>query len=74
VCTVIPYHNFRTGLTYQEVSDMVWSHSDDPVTWPLAHHTRRRHAVLGKWKQIKQELYRQYTENMTEQTATDLPF
>ena len=71
--TPTPYHKFRTGLTYQEVSGMVWSYSDNPATWPLAHHTRRRHTVLGKWKQLKQEMHREYCEQF-EQQPTDLPF
>lgn len=56
----LSYYEFRTGIRYQEVSDMVWSYQDDPATWPLAHHTKRRHTVLGKWRQIKQEMYAEY--------------
>ena len=67
---MISYAQFRTGLTYQEVSDMVWSHQDDPATWPLAHYTRRRHTVLGKWKQIKQEMY----AAQQQPEPTELPF
>jgi hypothetical protein len=48
----ISYNQFRTGYSWQEVREMVWGQSDDPSTWPLAHHTNRRHTVLGKWRQI----------------------
>lgn len=47
------YKAFRTGYTYHEVSDMLWY--SDP--WHCAHHTRRRHSVLGKWREIKKEMW-----------------
>lgn len=53
------YRDFRTGYTYKEVSDMIW-YSDE---WHPAHHTRRRHSVLGKWRQIKREMF-EYYQNM----------
>lgn len=68
---IIPYHKFRTGLTYQDVSDMVWSYQDDPATWPKAKATKRRPTVLGKWHQIKLEMYQEYLQNTEED---DLPF
>ena len=50
------YKKFRTGYTYEEVSDMVWHREE----WHQAHHTRRRHAVLGLWREIKQEMWHRY--------------
>ena len=50
------YKKFRTGYTYHEVSDMLWY--SDP--WHCAHHTRRRHSVLGKWREIKREMWDYY--------------
>lgn len=70
--SIIPYHKFRTGLSYQDVADMVWSYSNDPADWPKSHHTRRRNTVLGKWHQIKQEMYEQYL--LAFEVEDDLPF
>ncbi len=50
------YKAFRTGYTYHEVSDMLWHREE----WHPAHHTRRRHSVLGLWKQIKREMWDYY--------------
>lgn len=71
----IPYDRFTTGYTYREVSDMIW-YSEQ---WHPAHHTRRRHAVLGKWHEIKQEMYNRYlaaieAAGSTDTTADDVPF
>lgn len=50
------YEQFRTGLTYRDVYRMLWSSSDDPKTWRY----KRRRTVLGMWRQIKQEMWREY--------------
>lgn len=67
------YRKFRTGYTYREVSDMIWYQDD----WHQAHHTRRRHAVLGKWKEIKREMWEHY-QNLKAldelREAQDVPF
>ncbi len=42
------YCDLRTGMTYREVR-----RSMDPHRWK----GRRRHAVLGYWRQIKLELW-----------------
>jgi hypothetical protein len=39
----------RTGETYQSIYEMLWSGSDDPETWVY----KRRHTILGKWREIK---------------------
>ena len=80
-----PYHQFRTGLTYQEVSDMIWSYSDDPANWhsscaktikykkgQLVKTPGRRHTILGKWHEIKQEMYRTYLTQFEQDDV--LPF
>lgn len=48
-----PYEDFRTGLNFKAVRDLLWSPSDDPTTWRY----RRRRTVLGLWHQLKQQLY-----------------
>lgn len=69
---LIPYDKFTTGYTYREISDMIWYQSD----WHAAHHTRRRHTVLGKWREIKLEMYERYLAAVEQhdQTVEDVPF
>lgn len=52
----IPYDDFRTGLTFGEVRMMFWSYNEDSSTWRY----KRRGTVLGKWHQIKLEMYDEY--------------
>jgi hypothetical protein len=52
----IPFSEFRTGLTYRDVYQMLWSPSDDRRAWRY----RRRGTVLGLWHQLKQEMYARY--------------
>lgn len=47
------YDHFRTGLTYREVYQMLWSPSANPADWRY----KRRATVLGFWHQLKQQLY-----------------
>jgi hypothetical protein len=58
------YDRFRTGLTFGEVSQMLWTPSDDPRDWKR----RSRGSVLGLWHSMKLALYeeavaRGYGEN-----------
>lgn len=52
------YSKFRTGLTFAQVREMLFVYSDDPVDWGY----KRRHIVLGKWCQIKQEMWQEHLE------------
>jgi hypothetical protein len=54
----VTYAEFRTGLTFRDVRQMLWSGSDDPRTWRY----KGRHTVLGFWHQLKQQLYEQYLD------------
>lgn len=49
----IPYKQFRTGLTYQEVYHLIWGRK-----W------ERRHGVLGKWREIKLAMYDRYVAEL----------
>jgi hypothetical protein len=49
------YDKFVTGLTYDDVKQMLWSHDSDPKTWRY----RRRGTVLGLWHQLKLEMWEQ---------------
>ena len=50
------YSELRTGLTFGEVRGMLWVYSDDSNEWQY----KRRNTVLGKWCQIKQEMWAEH--------------
>lgn len=50
------YNTFRTGFTFRDIREMLWETSEDPKDWP--HVTR--HTVLGKWREIKLEMWNYY--------------
>lgn len=52
----VSYEAFRTGLTYRDVYWMLWSADPDPSTW----RHKGRGSVLGKWRQMKREMYAYY--------------
>lgn len=52
------YADLRTGLTYGEVYLMLWSSSEDSSDWRYKH----RNTVLGKWHQIKLELWERHLD------------
>lgn len=54
----IAYGRFRTGLTYREVFELLKDYSDDPRDWS----DKSRGVVLGKWYQLKQELWEHHTQ------------
>lgn len=47
------YDKFRTGLSYQQVFDMLKDNEEDPRRW----RHKRRATVLGLWHQLKMEMY-----------------
>ena len=47
------YSEFRTGLTFADVKQMFWTASPDSADWKYC----RRNTVLGKWHEIKVELW-----------------
>lgn len=54
----VTYGDFRTGLTYREVRQMLWDYSPDPAEWTY----KRRGTVLGNWFAIKQQLWARHVE------------
>lgn len=52
----LTYKRLKTGLTYQQVHDLLKDYSDDPTDWTY----KRRGTVLGKWHQIKKELWERH--------------
>jgi hypothetical protein len=49
----LKYRQLRTGYSYQDVFLMLWRGEDDPSEWVY----KKRNTVLGKWHQIKQEMW-----------------
>ena len=58
----LDYDNFETGENYQSVYDSLWKASDDPADWL----NKGRHTVLGRWHEIKQEMWRDHLEQCSE--------
>jgi hypothetical protein len=54
----IAYDDFRTGLTYQDVFMTFWRGPDDPEKW----HPKRRNSILGRWHEIKLEMWAEHIE------------
>lgn len=49
----LSYEDFRTGLTFSDVQQMMYTGSEDPEDWRC----RSRHAVLGYWHELKLQLW-----------------
>lgn len=47
------YRDFRTGLDYNAVFDMLWVADNDPEFW----RHKGRHSVLGLWYEIKRGMW-----------------
>jgi len=50
------YKDFRTGTTYDEVWLSMSDNSPDPRDWKY----KKRNTVMGKWFQIKQEMWKKH--------------
>ena len=48
--------DLRTQQTFRSVKDLLWSYSTDPKDWQY----KRRHTVLGKWHQLKMQLWNEH--------------
>jgi len=59
----VDYDDFRTGLDFRTVRQMLRVGSDDPRDWRY----KRRHTVLGLWHQLKQQLYAEYLDRWDDQ-------
>ena len=67
----VKYKDFRTGFSYYDVFLMYWSADSDPNTWKY----KRRSTVLGKWHQIKKELWEQHLNGYCVKELEDaIPF
>lgn len=54
----LSYGRFRTGLRYHDVFILLMDYSEDPDEWKY----KRRGTVLGKWFQIKQQMWLYHTD------------
>jgi hypothetical protein len=61
------YDDFRTGLDFQAVKDMLWTGDPDPNTW----RHKRRNTVLGLWFQLKQSMWRDHLEMCEDPSAQE---
>jgi protein-arginine kinase activator protein McsA len=51
----INYQDFRTGMTFEEVYYIIYNRKH-----------KRRHGVLGKWREIKIEMFNQHMKECKE--------
>ena len=49
------FDQLKTGLTFGEVRQMLWSADPDPSTW----RRKSRGCVLGLWHRLKLEMYQE---------------
>ena len=55
----ITYGRFRTGFTWQDVWMMFWNAQGTPQDeWPR----KSRGVILGKWFEIKQDMWRHHVD------------
>lgn len=54
----IRYKDFRTGESYESVWLLMYDTSPDSAEWKY----KRRGTVLGKWFEIKQQMWKQHIE------------
>lgn len=54
----LTYKKLNTGLRYYDVFKMLMDHSEDSGDWSY----KRRHTVLGKWFEIKQQMWSYHCE------------
>lgn len=58
------YRDLRTGLTWRDVWLFFWNATDAPrEEWKR----KSRGVILGRWFQIKQELWKQHRDECAEQ-------
>jgi len=49
----VSYVDFRTGLTFAQVREMLYVHTDDKSQW----RQKRRRSVLGFWRELKISMF-----------------
>lgn len=54
----LTYDELRTGLTYSDVYEQFWIGSEDPSMWA----NKRRHTILGRWREIKLGMWQEHLE------------
>jgi len=85
VTKIIPYKKFTTGLTYREVAAIMWDYQEDSANWlkGSVKTTKgpdgkkkwgRRRLILGKWHEIKLEMYAHYLAAVRGEEVTLEPF
>ena len=60
------YRAFRTGLTFSDVRQMMRVGSNNPNDW----RNKRRHGVLGYWRELKLQLWHMEHGECTQRLAS----
>lgn len=61
---MIPYHEFRTGLTFKAVREMLAHESHEFCRRTGQYMFVGRRTVLGRWRQYKLEMYEAYLADL----------
>ena len=64
----LTYGEFRTGMSYREVFELLMDNSDDPAEW----HNKTRHTVLGKWHELKKQWWAHHLEECAMQKEFEI--
>lgn len=76
----LSYEDFKTGLTFEDVYEMLWEERRTSYGLTGQYKGRpSRRLVLGKWHQIKKESYGHYLDSFLEfkrqeEIDEDIPF
>ena len=54
----LTYRKLKTGLRYHDIFVLLMDYSEDPDEWKY----KRRHTVLGKWFEIKQQMWQYHCD------------
>ena len=63
----LDYDEMRTGLTYSDVYLLFWKGTEDSTQWV----NKRRHTILGRWHQIKMEMWEEHLYFCEQQAEYD---
>jgi hypothetical protein len=62
----LPYHEFRLGLSFRDVREMLWIERREAREQGGARRWVTRSTVLGRMRELKLSMYRQYLQEIAE--------
>jgi hypothetical protein len=62
------YKDMKTGFTFYDIRRFLWSYDEDPSTW---RHVSRG-TVLGKWCELKRQMWDEHVRGCDEAAANSV--